>query len=62
VATLGLAQTHTAAKTFNDSTLKVRNPADTFSYTIRSSAIAADRDLTLPLTTATDTLPVLGLA
>ncbi len=58
---LGLAQTFTAAKTFNDSLLKLRNPADTFSYTIVPSAIAADRNLTIPLLTASDTIAVLGL-
>jgi len=63
VAVLAEAQTFiTNAKTFNNQILKIRNPADTFSYRIVSSAIAADRDLTLPLITGTDTLAVLGLA
>ena len=59
--TLGLASTFTAAKTFNTSTLKLRNPADTFSYTIVPGAIVADRSLNVPVTTGTDTLAVLGL-
>jgi len=62
LASLGLAQTFTAAKTFNTSTLKLRNPADPFSYTVVPAAIAADRNLNLPLTTASDTLATLGLA
>lgn len=63
VAVLALAQTFTTgAKTFNSSILKIRNPGDTFSYTIVASAIAADRNLTLPLITGSDTVAVLGLA
>lgn len=62
LSSLGLAQTFTAAKTYNNGTLKFRNPADTFSYTVVPSAIGADRNLTLPLVTADDTLAVLGLA
>ncbi len=42
--------------------LNIRNPADTFDYSILPAAIAADRTLTLPLITGTDTLAVLGLA
>lgn len=55
-------QTVTVAKTFNDTTLLFRNPADTFSYTIKAGAIGAARQLNLPVITATDTLAVLGLA
>lgn len=51
-----------ASQTFNSSLLKLRNPADTFSYTIVPAAIAADRNLNIPLITATDTLASLGLA
>lgn len=40
--------------------LRLRNPADTFDYDIVPAAIVADRQLTLPLTTATETLAVLG--
>jgi hypothetical protein len=54
-AFLGQVQTFTGAKTFNDQTLKMRNPADTFSYNVRTSAILADRDVTEPLLTANDT-------
>lgn len=39
-----------------DGRLKVRNPANTFSYSFRGSAITASRDLTLPLLTANDTI------
>jgi len=43
-------------------TLKIRNPADTFVYNILPAAIAdANRTLTLPLITGTDTLASLGL-
>ena len=42
--------------------LNIRNPADTFDYSILPAAIAADRTLTLPLITGTDTLVTLGLA
>src|SRR3990167_5447627 len=42
--------------------LQVRNPADTFKYNIVPAAIVADRQLNLPLITATDTLGALGLA
>jgi hypothetical protein len=48
--------------TFLSSGLKIRNPANTFGYTITGAAIAADRILNLPLTTATDTLATLGLS
>lgn len=37
-------------------TLTIRNPADTFSYTITPAAIAATRVLNLPLLTGNDTL------
>ena len=47
--------------TFLSSGLKIRNPANTFGYTIAGDAIAADRTLTLPLITGTDTIAVLGL-
>lgn len=60
---LTLAQTFlTGVKTFNSSILGIRNPADTFSYTVVSSAITADRQLALPLITANDTLVVLAEA
>ena len=63
IAVLALAQTFlTGIKTFNSSILAIRNPADTFSYTIVGSAIVADRNLTVPLLTGNDTIAVLGLA
>ena len=62
VAVLAMAQTFlTGVKTFNSSILAIRNPADSFSYTLVAGAIAADRSLNLPLITGTDTLAVLGL-
>jgi len=49
--------------TIETATLKIRNPADTFEYNILPAAIAdADRTLTLPLITTTDTLPAIGIA
>lgn len=59
---LDSVDTITGAKTFATSTLKQNNPAGTFAYTIVPSAIAAARNLTLPLLTADDTVAVLGLA
>ena len=56
------AQTVTGAKTFADDALLVQNPAATFAYTLQGGAIAADRTLNIPVTTATDTLATLGLA
>ena len=47
--------------TFLSSGLKIRNPANTFGYTITGSAIVADRILNLPVITATDTVATLGL-
>lgn len=52
----------TGTGTFLSSGLKIRNPANTFGYTITGAAIAADRVLNLPLITGADTLAVLGLA
>ena len=43
-------------------TFKIRNPADTFVYDVLPAAIVANRTLTLPLITGTDTLASLGLA
>src|SRR6185503_2041385 len=42
--------------------LKLQNPANTFSYIFDTSAITANRTITLPLLTATDTIAVLALA
>jgi len=43
------------------SNLKIRNPANTFEYSIIASAITADRTITLPLITGSDTFATLGL-
>jgi hypothetical protein len=42
--------------TFRSSRVKLRNPANTFSTTLVNSAIAANRNLTVPLLTGNDTL------
>lgn len=52
----------TGAHTWNDNNFALFNPAKTFQYNFRTSAIAANRDITLPLLTANDTFDVLGLA
>jgi hypothetical protein len=62
VAGIDLVQSWTAAQTFKNSNLLLRNPADTFSYTIVPSAIAANRNLSLPLLSSDDTIAVLGTA
>lgn len=59
---LASVQTNTGAKTFLNNTLLLRNPANTFSYTITAGAIAADRVLNVPVITGTDTLATLGLS
>lgn len=43
-------------QTFLNNTLNLRNPANTFSYTILTSAITANRTITLPLLTGNDTM------
>ena len=48
--------------TIRSSKGKIRNPANTFSYIIVGAAILADRNITLPLLAANDTMAVLGLA
>lgn len=52
----------TGKVTYQSAGLVINNPANTFSYTLTSAAIVANRVLNLPLTTATDTLMCLGLA
>jgi hypothetical protein len=47
---------------FWDNRLRIWNPAKTFSYRIRGSALLANRDLTLPLLTANDEVAVLMAA
>ena len=46
---------------FKDNRLRIWNPADTFRTTIVNSAIAANRNLTIPLLTADDTFAVVGM-
>lgn len=46
----------TAKFGFADNVLFIQNPAGTFQYNIRAAAITGNRDLNLPLTSATDTL------
>jgi len=58
---LAAIQTITGAKTFNNETFLLNNPGNSFAYTIVGSTITADRTITLPLITASDTLVVLGL-
>ena len=41
---------------FKDNRLLISNPADTFAYTLIADAIAANRNITLPLLTANDTM------
>lgn len=48
--------------TMETANFKLRNPADTFEYDIVPAAISADRTLTLPLITGSDTLPAIGIA
>ena len=48
--------------TFLSSGLKIRNPANTFGYTITGGAIAADYTLTLPVVTSNTGIAVTGLA
>jgi len=52
------SSTFTGLKTFGDSSHKQINPAGTFSYTIKPSAITADRNLTYPLTRQDETFAV----
>jgi len=59
---LGGVETVTGAKTFLDDKLLVQNPATTFEYTIQGGAIVADRVLSLPVITGSDTVAVLAIA
>ena len=52
----------TGVGTFQSSGLKIRNPANTFGYTIAGGAIAADYTLTLPVVTSNTGIAVTGLA
>ncbi len=60
-------ETGTGAAVFGTSptfktTFKLNNPADTFAYTFTSAAIAAARNITLPLLAADDTLVTAAFA
>jgi hypothetical protein len=44
--------------TVRDNKFKLRNPANTFSYTVQTGAIIADRDLNIPLLTGNATMIV----
>ena len=46
--------------TFQSGNLKIRNPANTFEYSIISSAITANRTLTIPVINGNDTISVLN--
>lgn len=56
---LGLAQTFTAAITFNDTTLLLRNPANTFSVTLGAGAQTGAQTFTFPVT-ASDTITTIA--
>ena len=55
------ADFHSSSTIFDSSSIKIRNPASTFAYTLTGGAIAANRTLNIPVLTGTDTLAVLGL-
>lgn len=46
---------YTGNNSFNSGSLQIKNPAETFTYSVIGSAIAANRNITLPLLTADDT-------
>ena len=48
--------------TLKDNRLVINNPADTFTYTFITAAIAANRTITLPLLTGNDIMAVLDFA
>ena len=54
------AQTWTAAQTFNDTMLLLRNPANTFSVTLGAGAQTAARTFTFPVTTSSDTITTIA--
>ena len=45
-----------ATQTFRNQFLEIRNPANTFSYIVNTSAISADRNIILPVLPADDTI------
>jgi hypothetical protein len=55
-ASTNALNTWTAGQTFNDTILKMRNPANTFSVTLSAGAQTADRTITLPVVSGNDTL------
>lgn len=55
VLTATAVQIAIANKTFADQGIALRNPANTFSYTLVHGAIAAARNITLPVLAASDT-------
>jgi hypothetical protein len=53
---LDIAKAWTGIHSFRDNNFRLFNPANTFSYNFRTSALAANRDVTLPLLTTADTI------
>lgn len=47
---------------FGSSGIVIRNPGNTFAYTLTGGAIVANRTLNIPVITGTDTIDTLGLA
>ena len=50
-----IAKTWSGIHSFRDNNFRVYNPANTFYYSVRSGALSANRDLTLPILTGADT-------
>jgi hypothetical protein len=53
---LNIAKAWTGIHSFRDNSFRLFNPANTFSYNVRTSAVTANRDITLPLLTGNDTV------
>ncbi len=62
IARLATIQKWTAKQQYLTNLFAIRNPADTFEYLFASSAIVADRTITLPLMTGNDSLVLLAFA
>jgi hypothetical protein len=62
LAIISLAQTWTAAQTFNSGFLQLRNAGNTQTTTIAGGTTTGSYTLTIPAITANDTFTVLGLA
>lgn len=60
VAYIATAQTWSADQTFLTGNFKLRNPANTFSVTLNSGAITANRTITLPTNTGTLIAPAVS--